>query len=275
MTATGGGYDRPMPPGQTSNQMQTIERVKRIRTPWFRPAPGAPVDELIEAIRAGDRWSEGSRFVKRDGDRWVWMGALSAASGVHALVIKGRSRRFTDVLPDRHAIKQSIGAQRLHAAGVPTSLPLAILDVLSGNGDRERWLVLAALQGESLAHHCKRGDVSPALAQRAGELVRTITGAGLFNRDHKASNLIVTPEGGVGVIDTVAIRKAAGSEPQRRMLLAMCMELQGINAMPRRSQLLRCLLAASDDWRTDWRAIDAMLRAAGDTTPRINPVSGE
>lgn len=266
-----------MPPGLPSNPMRSIKSAKQIKTPLFRPAPGAQdgalVGALLDAICAGDRWSEGSRFVKRDADRWVWMGELGTSSGTHALVIKGRPRTMTDVLRDRHAIKQSIGAERLRAAGIPTSPPLAIVDVRAHGGNRERWLVLAALPGESLAQVCKRGGDTPQLAREVGELVRTIGNHGLFNRDHKASNLIVTPEGGVGVIDTVAIRKASGAEPRRRMLLAMCKELRGISAMPRRTQLMRCLLAASDDWREDWRAVGAMLQAAGDTTPRVDPTA--
>jgi len=252
--------------------MQAIERARPVGAPWFRPAAGIPIGSMIEALRAGDRWAEGSRFVKRDAGRWVWMGELGAEHGPRALVIKGRPRRALDALPDRHAIKQSIGARRLRAAGIPTSDPVALLDVSAAGGARERWLVLSALPGESLAHVCKRGGDTPGLARRAGALVRTLSDAGLFNRDHKASNVIVSPGGELGVIDTVAIRAGSGDEKRRRMLLAMCKELSGIGAMPRLAQLWRCLAAASRTPKADWRTIAAMLRDAGDTTPRVSPV---
>jgi hypothetical protein len=58
------------------------------------------------------------------------------------------------------------------------------------------------------------------------------------------------------------------------MLLAMCKELAGIGALPRKTQLLRCLTAASDDARGDWAAIELAMRRAGDTTPRVDPLAG-
>ena len=209
------------------------------------------------------------------------MGDLRTASGMVGLVIKGRSRWGLDaagLIPDRHAIKQAVGAARLRSIGVATSEPIALLDVRSNAGGRERWLVLRALRGETLAHvlaKCERSFGEDAeLARRVGALVRTLCNAGLFNRDHKASNLIVSPAGEIGVVDTVAIKHRRPSAPlRRRMLLAMCKELAGIGALSRRAQLMRCLRSASDEAHADWRSIAVTLRRAGDTTPSVDPLS--
>lgn len=252
-----------------------ISRARLVPTPLVRPVDRAGVDSIIAALRAGE-WSPGSRFVKREGDRWVWLGELPASAGGAVLVIKGRPRGGLGMLPDRHAVKQAIGAARLRRIGVATSEPIALLDVRLESGAAERWLILNALPGDTLANTLARGGRThaqdAALAQRAGALVRTLHEAGLFNRDHKASNLIVTPAGAIGVVDTVAIRRRRSVSTRRRMLVSMCKELTGIGALPRRTQLLRCLRAASDDARADWRAIALLMRDAGDTTPRVDPL---
>jgi hypothetical protein len=256
---------------------ESLGRIASVRVRLLpRPRDRALVDELLGAIRSG-RWSPNPGFVKRDKGRWVWLGAFRVADGELGLVIKGRRRPRLGWLPDRHAIRQAIGAARLVRIGVPTSEPIALLDVNTTAGDRQRWLVLRAIPGESLAHVIAQGgmsfDAESALARRAGALVRTLGDAGLFNRDHKASNLIVSASGELGIVDTVAIRRRRpGGPSRRRMLLAMCKELSGIGAMPRRAALLRCLRSASDDVRADWRAIGALRRSAGDTTPRVDPL---
>ena len=238
----------------------------------------AGIGEILEALRADD-WAPGSRFVKRDGGRWVWLGDLEIASGVVGLVIKGRARSGIGPAADRRAIKQAIGARRLGRAGVLTSEPIALLDVRLETGGRERWFVLRALQGQTLAQAVACGGERPQeedaeLARRSGALVRTLCQAGLFNRDHKASNLIVTPSGEIGVVDTVAIRRRpVGALARRRMLLAMCKELSGIGVLPGLTQMMRCVLSASDDAHGDWRWIAQALRDAGDTTPRVDPFS--
>jgi len=260
-----------MPRDDPSN---TPPSVSSIRARSLRGA-GPGLDEIVESTR-GRRWAEGSGYIKRDGGRWVWMGALLTDRGEVALVIKARPGPALGIIPDRHAIKQAMGAARLRTIDIPTSEPIATMEVRTGSGKRERWLVLTALPGESLAHTLAHRSMSlgeeAALARRAGQLVRTLSEAGLFNRDHKASNLIVLDDGAIGVVDTVAIRRQRGETARRRMLLAMCKELAGIGALPRRAQLLRCLREATDDVRGDWREIGAMLAAAGDTTPRVDPL---
>ncbi|MCB9838605.1 MAG: hypothetical protein H6813_04635 [Phycisphaeraceae bacterium] len=262
-----------MPGADYRDNLPAIGRV-RIASSWsVRDHDSA--DPVARAIGEG-RWSAASGYVKRDGLRWVWLGELTTSRGDAAVVIKGGPAPRLRLVPDRRALKQAIGASRLRAAGIETSEPIATLDVVTKEGQRGRWLVLGAIRGETLAHRLASGGMSfdeeAALARRAGELVRTLCDAGLFNRDHKASNLIVMETGGIGVVDTVAIRRRHGADARRRMLLAMCKELRGIGALPRRAQLMRCLRAASGTEREDWRAVGAMLRAAGDTTPRVDPL---
>lgn len=258
-------------------RLEDVASVWVTRSPLSGSSDRQAIQEIVNAIRSGDRWSADSRFVKRDGSSWVWLGSLRTASDDVDLVIKGRVGSRFGLISDRHAIKQAIGAARLLKIGVATSEPVALLNILTGSGVRAHWFVLRALEGESLAHELARGErsfaVDAGLARCAGALVRTLCEAGLFNRDHKASNLIVLATGAIGIVDTVAIKRRRGCEQsRRRMLLAMCKELAGIGAMPRRSQLMRCLLSASVDPRADWRAIERMLREAGDTTPRVDPL---
>jgi len=264
-----------------ADHREKLGKVVSVRVSWTplpRLSDRAQASEILDGLKE-DRWAAGSGFVKRDGGRWVWMGDLQTSTGEIGLVIKGRPRSWLGLIPDHHAIKQAIGAARLRSAGVVTSELLGLFEVRTESGGAEQWLALRALPGETLAHAMARDARSfadgAALARRAGGLVRTLCDAGLFNRDHKASNLIVLDSGEIGVVDTVAVRRRrSGDEFRQRMLLAMCKELAGIGALPRRAQLMRCLRAASGDSRADWAVIAQAMRDAGDTTPRVDPLGG-
>lgn len=187
------------------------------------------------------------------------------------------------------AWRQWRGAEVLARAGVPAAGPLAIAVEPTAAGPRE-WLVLEALPGRTLlAHaadvHAGRGVLTPraqhALASAAGALAGAIDRAGLFNRDLKPSNVIVTSLGTGGggpvlaVVDTVAVRRGRGLA---RMLHALAVEPLGVGALPRRGLLMRALHAAEPDKARRhalWREVARSLEAHGDPTPVDDPLEGE
>jgi len=136
--------------------------------------------------------------------------------------------------------------------------------------------VLLAAPGTDLVATLHASGLPPreesALADAAGSLVRDIDRAGLFNRDHKLSNVVRRPDGSLAVIDTVAIapRRADG---RIRMLEAMLREAAGTGLLPRRALRARCVIAAmgGESWRGAWRELQTRLLAAGDTPPRVDP----
>jgi hypothetical protein len=115
-----------------------------------------------------------------------------------------------------------------------------------------------------------------ALARSVGEFVRTINEAGLYNHDHKLSNIIRCEDGEFGIIDTVAISGAACIAEPSFMLLTMLKEAQGVGLLPRRTLLMRCLqfgVGGEDPLSEEWRFIEQSLENAGDTTPKVSPLS--
>jgi hypothetical protein len=112
--------------------------------------------------------------------------------------------------------------------------------------------------------------------------------AGVFNRDHKPSNLVVTgatPGGArVAVLDTVAVRRLgrpAGltTVPLERLVL----EAIGVGAAPRRTLVARFVREWVSGMATGtpaerrrarrevWRVFAARIAAHGDPTPIDNP----
>lgn len=232
---------------------------------------------VVDAIVAG-RWAAPPRLVKSEGKARTWLGDLHAGGDTLCVVVKriperrGLKRALHRCLSISPAFRQWRGAKLLEAGNVPTSRPLALL-----RGGGFEWLVLEAVDGEDALRRMhamrERGAVirdEHALADALGALVATMDRAGLGNRDHKLSNLIVGPLGDLAVIDTVGVMRGGGD--QERMLFAMAAEARGVGLLPRRALLMRVLRAAGVPRRITWRAIERAIAQAGDTTPRVNPL---
>lgn len=183
------------------------------------------------------------------------------------------------------AWRQVRGAARLERAGIPTARALA---VVRARGHEH--LILPALRGETVLSLIVGGDLpktrAAGLARALGRQVARLDSIGLFNRDHKPSNLVVTGWAGddptIAVVDTVAIQRRRALP---RMLFALLVEPLGVGAPPRRTERMRVLLAALDSVNPGlprparraprdrwWAEIRAMLEAHGDPSPRVLPL---
>lgn len=206
--------------------------------------------------------------------------------------------------------RQWRGAHRLATMGIGVPRSLALLRGRSGD-DLIEVLVMERAPGRTLLEHMARPDLpvraqhrlAEALARQCAAMVL----AGVFNRDHKPSNLIVTrAEAGraeIVVLDSVAIRPiAAGtrgveSAPIERLLL----EAIGVGVAPRLALIARfmrtwidltCRPTPTDDStasppgiarspdprarrtrRDTWSRAAARIEAHGDPTPTDNPLS--
>lgn|GEM_PF-772141 len=172
-----------------------------------------------------------------------------------------------------------------------------VLAVEHTEGGTREWLVMDAAQGRSLLEHLAdihagRGvagvraqhDLARAMAWLLAKLDR----AGLFNRDHKPSNIIVTSLGKGGspptfaLIDTVAIRRGRKAD---RMLHALFVEPLGVGVPPRRSLAMRVIHelvrlerpgASATEQRARrhglWVEVSKAIERHGDPRPRDNPL---
>ena len=171
------------------------------------------------------------------------------------------------------------GAETLAATGIPTARPLTLIQT----GPLEM-LAMEWLPGPTLLEVMARGGSGVrqehGLAAAIGAQVARF--GKWFNRDHKPSNLMVTTDGeklSLAVIDTVAIRRAKPGS-HARMLASLVLEPTGCGCPPRLALRMRTLTAyllargitGKQARSALWRRVEAIVRAHGDPTPRINPL---
>ncbi len=246
---------------------------------------------LCQALRAG-AWRE-MRLIKSENGRGfrqraaqeTWIGTLNLRAEDESMKIvlkrtpapSGLAKLARLIAGGSRAQRQWRGAELIEKAGVATSTPLALLRGRTGDGPgMGEWLALEFLSGDAVIDLLNRGGLSQqaerALAERLGALVRTLVTAGVFNRDHKLSNLVRRPDGAIGVIDTVGVRKTRDQRRAcARMLAAMVYESHGLGLLPRRALLARCARSATEDWKQAWREVERLFARHGETRPTTDP----
>jgi len=180
------------------------------------------------------------------------------------------------------------GAERLTKAGVRTATCYAIARSKK-DGVAVEWLVMDRLPGKTLLRHMAERDLTHEqehkLAEALGATIGKLTNAGIYNRDGKPSNWIVTDPSaaGLAVIDTVGVRW--GHPPRASaMLTSLMLEALGCGVAPRRALRWRAVRAfdravvikfagkqvplARAYW--EWTADD--IAKHGDPTPKVNPL---
>ncbi len=199
---------------------------------------------------------------------------------VGSVVVKlERRRRFG---PSRLA-RQWRGAELAVANGVPASVPVALLRGRDDRGQRIEALVLPYVDGRSALEEIARPS-SRAARRRTlvalGELTGRLVAAGLLNRDHKPSNIVIAAGGGPVLVDTMGIRPLRRGETHAatvRMLANLLVECLGVGARPSRADCLRALLAAEPEgagaWKRRWHELRRRVESHGDPTPRTDPLS--
>lgn len=242
----------------------------------------------------------GARILKDDRrSTVVRMDHTPAGSVVVKTRLLNRVRDRLDTLLTRTQLERQIrGARTLQRIGVATAEPLLLVRGADrATGAARESLVTRALPGRTLLHlmdDIARGPAQApsfaaqrAVARTLGRQLQRFAAAGLFNRDHKPSNLIVMfndspPE--VAVIDTVAIRADRLKDGGLRMLTSLMLEPLGCGCPPPRTMRMRTLIAATTDdahphgapliaRKAAWRAVAQAVHEHGDSRPRVNPLA--
>ena len=183
------------------------------------------------------------------------------------------------------------GSRRLHTLGLSTPTCHALVHGRS-EGARVEVLVMDRVAGRTLLEHLAcptlpvraQHRVACALANQCADMAR----AGVFNRDHKPSNIVVVKASAddalLAILDTVAVRPLARPGPTAPPLERLIIEAIGIGATPRRSLIARFLT----EWiarsvadpshrpaalRATWATLSARVEAHGNPTPTDNPLS--
>ncbi|MEC9373235.1 MAG: hypothetical protein VYC34_05295 [Planctomycetota bacterium] len=244
-------------------------------------APPPQSQTLRDALIAAS-WTAPPRCAKRDGDAATWLGDLVLQSASLPVVLKriplrrGAAGFIQRLLRRTRAERQSRGAALLTRANIPCSRPILLLRTPSHDH-----LLCERIPGPDALHTLHPDSPTRpvaeqhAIAARNGKSVRALADAGLVNRDHKLSNIILCAGADIALVDTVAITPSRHRDNAiHRMLAAMLFESVGVELLPRRALRMRTLTAAvgRDGARAEWRRLAETLRAAGDTTPKINPL---
>jgi len=236
--------------------------------------------------------------LKADGASRVWRAEMLG----QAVIVKHISHptlwgRAKILIGASRAARQWRGAEKLARAGIPAASPLALArdsDALS------EWLVLKFVPGrtliDTLDHPPPSVKAQHALAAAVGAQVGAIVNAGVYNRDHKPSNLIVPSGDGpvnITVLDTVAIRRCPPGSIRRaaQMLASLHIEPTGLKCAARRALRARSVIEASRTIiaktgvatrrstiravvRLLWEAASEAVASHGEPRPRVDPRAG-
>ncbi|MEQ9095654.1 MAG: hypothetical protein RIE32_05260 [Phycisphaerales bacterium] len=267
---------------------------------------------------ASEPWADEAVLLKEDAGVRVLAAELRGQSVVlkfyryRGPLARARARMGV-AAGDRHWA----GAALLAAEGIPCAPMLALLSRRE-SGLREDCLIMGRLQGQSLLHcmdQARLGQLSlkrqHALADAVGLQVGCLLAAGLHNRDHKPSNLIVSFDGdtpSVAVADCQGVHRLSRDRSRHsiRTQASLALEAIGAGVLPRRAiiaRVLRATMAAYTARRfagmpvqqvlrltksqqdgilaslpagmslRAWPRIAQRIRGHGDPTPRVDPLA--
>lgn len=245
--------------------------------------PALLADEL-----GSSAWLSRARIVKSDDRSSVLSGEI-AGRGVIVKTLETSSlrSRAPGGLGRTRLMRQWRGAERLLEHGLPTVEPVLMWRGRSSKGHHAETLVLERVRGGTLLSSAAGGGLGVRrqheLAREVGRLTARLERAGLFNRDHKPSNIIVGENGaGLVMIDTAGVMRLGARDPHR-MLFNLVVEFVGTGTLPRRALLVRALEAYLEEAgggaveretiRETARRVGRMLEAHGDPTPRDDPLA--
>lgn len=251
----------------------------------IRSAPGEDRAAWAQAIRTFDTGT--AQVLKSDGDTAVYRATLLGRDVVlKRWSLSTRGARAKATLSASRGHRHWRAAARLEHLRLRTARCLAL--ALEQRDPPRVWLAMEFLPGPTVLE-CMADpglDIRDqhAIARSLGAQVGAFRLAGIHNRDHKPSNLILVDHSpdSLAVIDCLGIRR--GQDPER-MLASLLIEPTGCGVPVRAPLAMRALVSFLGarsrgqnraGWREHrnltWAAVRAEVTAHGDPTPRINPL---
>ncbi|MGP1345797.1 MAG: hypothetical protein ACTS3F_03905 [Phycisphaerales bacterium] len=211
-------------------------------------------------------------------------------------------RALRDALAPPRALREWRALWKLHNARIDAALPYILLRTTSRAGSTIDLLVMQRIEGQDLLNAWASGRLDAPAANtaldRIGHQTAALAAAStpLFNRDHKPSNIILTPDLTPVLIDAAGIRNARFRNPIA-MLAKLWIETLGVHTLhpdiplPSRTQRWRVIRAycrhALTGWelatppsrrrqcKAAWRAAQRIIERHPDPIPTDDPLRAD
>ncbi|MEM9084260.1 MAG: lipopolysaccharide kinase InaA family protein, partial [Planctomycetota bacterium] len=212
----------------------------------------------------GDQWvirslesvgGEGWTSLKSDEHTTVFVGVLAGGWSIvktHALTRPKDS--LAAIFRRTRLHRQFRGTVRSIRAGIPAAIVRLVIRGRDEEGRVIDTLIMERVPGRSVleifADAETNEETKRELAELVGALTHTLLAEGLFNRDHKPSNIIVDESRGgfrPVLIDCVGVRKAKTGDTIERLLKNLVVELIGYSCAPSSTSAWRALCASLPD----------------------------
>lgn len=266
--------------------------VSRVRVREFGDAegagsPGARARSIARAVCDGSFVAAAS-VIKADNRASVFTGDAAGYPVVVKTLALDRLRdRIGSRIGATRLWRQARGAEKVRASGVLSASVYAIVRGRDATGQRVEALIIERVHGPTLLRAIADRTIEPRsmnlLLDRVGQGVGALAAAGIYNRDHKPSNLIVSQdESGEPVpvlIDTADIRRRTTEGFMDRMLAKLMIEAIGTGVEVTVREQVRMARAAhreSSETRTLRELVDSVLgiiESHGDPRPKDNPLA--
>ena len=222
-----------------------------------------------------------AQVLKRDGATQVLRAmVLGRDTVIKAWSLVTSGDKVKALFGGSRAERHWMGAERLVAAGVPTAKPWAM--VVDNRGDFPTVLLaIPWIEGPTVLEMMARRESVISLYEMGDAVGRGMAGltrAGLYNRDHKPSNLIAVrghpPT--AAVIDCVAIKKAKDTDGLARMFASLLIEPMGVGKpAPERflAGVIDRLTNEGFDGRGMFGAAQRIVAAHADPRPKVSPLA--
>lgn len=244
---------------------------------WRAILPVPEVRAALAGLTAHREAMPGYSVLKCSGDVEVFRVQLDGQAGPRDVVVKVRRRHglatnLTARLGGDPARREFEMAVALHAAGVATARPVALLE---RSKPRESWLITEYLAGGYDLDHvvlvllprldpARRRSVKGALATSLADLTSAMQRRGFRHRDFKASNIMVTSWDGVSepprawLVDVEGVRRTRRAAGSRRLapLVRLAASLLGYAALSRTdyARFVRAYHARNGEPERNWKA---------------------
>lgn len=243
---------------------------------------------VIARAVCDERFGASARAIKSDDRSAVLAGEAAGYEVVVKTLALDRAKdRLRAALRLSRHWRQARGSEKVRRAGADACPVLAIARGIDPSGHRVEALIMDRVDGPTLLRAAADRALSPThqrmLLDRVGAAVGQLARSGIFNRDHKPSNLIVTrDEAGEPMpvlIDCADIRRAANGRALVGMLSKLLIEANGTEVSVGVGEQVRVAQAARRE-----AGLDAPLRelvaqvhrtieAHGDPRPKVDPLA--